>query len=94
MGLMWFVEGMLVVLAFNGMLALSKRYPIDWKAWVGMITGCLLILFCIAWSVASFAEGEPQSGAMGIVFFGFGGLVVCVLTWRFFIKPAIERAVA
>ena len=89
MGLMWFILGMLVILAGLGILALSKRYPIDWKAWVGMIIGCLLILFCIAWSVASFAEGEPQSGAMGIIFFGLGGLVVFALTWRLSIKPAI-----
>ncbi len=91
MGLLWFVEGMLTVLAGIGMLALSRRYPMDWKAWVGMSIGCLLVLFCIAWTTASFAEGEPQSGAMGLLFFGVGGLIVFALTWRLKIQPAIQR---
>ncbi len=91
MGLMWFVEGMLVVMAGLGRLTLARRHPIDWKAWVGMIVGCLLVLFSIAWAVASFAEGEPQSGAMGILLFGVGGLIVLALTWRLNIQPATER---
>ena len=92
MGLMWFIEGMLVVLTGLGMLALARRYAIDWKAWVGMITGCLLVLFAIAWAAASYAEGEPQSGAMGIVVFGGAGLVVLALTWRLSIQPAVQGA--
>ncbi len=92
MGLMWFVEGMLVVLAGFAMWTLSRHYPIDWKAWVGMIVGSLLVLFALAWTAASFAEGEPQSGAMGILVFGVGGLIVFALTWRLAIQPAMNRA--
>ncbi len=92
MGLMWFVLGMLTVLAGLGMLSLSRHYPVNWKAWVGMSVGCMLLLFCIAWSVASFAEGEPQSGAMGMLFFGVSGLIALALTWRLAIQPAIDRA--
>ncbi len=92
MGLMWFIEGILVSLAGFGMVALARRYPIDWKAWVGMITGCLLVLFSVAWAAASFAEGEPQSGAMGIVVFGGAGLVILALTWRLNVQPAVQRA--
>ena len=86
--LMWYVVGMLFFASVLGFVELSRHYPLNWLSWSGLITGAGLILFCLAWSVSSFEEGVPQSGAMGLIFFGGGGLVVLALTWRYLILPA------
>ena len=51
------------------LVALSKRYRLNWIAWGGMGLGMALILFCIAWSAGSVLEGVPRAAAMGVVFF-------------------------
>jgi uncharacterized protein with FMN-binding domain len=48
-------------------------------------------LFCIAWSTASLAEGEPRAASMGLIVFGGAGVLTLVLTWRLFLAKAPER---
>ena len=92
MGMMWFIVGFIAGLSFFIYDQLWKMYPIDWKGWSGLVLGEVAVLFCIAWSVASWFEGEPQAAAMGLILFGGGGLVVLVLTWRFLILRPLAKA--
>jgi hypothetical protein len=50
-----------------------------------------MVLLCIAWSVAAFAEGEPHSANMGLIVFGAPGVAALALTTRLFILPAERR---
>ena len=62
---------------------LSKKYRLGLIPCTGLIMGILLILFSIAWAVSSTLEGEPRAASMGIVFFGFPGIVFLTVTARF-----------
>jgi hypothetical protein len=85
---MWFVLGLIVGLSVLGGMEVHKRFDLDWRAWSGLLLGEFLVLFCIAWSVASMAEGVPRAASMGLLLFGGSGLVVLVLTWRLFVQKA------
>lgn len=82
MALMWYLLGMLTTAALVGYRYLSKNYRLNLIAKLGILTSALGMWFCIAWSWASFAEREPQSGAMGLVMFGLISVVIFAITWR------------
>ena len=86
MGLTWFIVGFIAGVSVFVYNELWKSYAIKWKGWAGLVTGEIGLLFCVAWSAASWLEGEPRAAAMGVMLFGGVGLVILVLTWRFFIK--------
>jgi hypothetical protein len=92
MALMWFVLGLIVGLSVLAGLELHKRFDLDWRAWSGLLAGEGLLLFCIAWSTASIAEGVTRAASMGLLLFGGPGLVLLVLTWRLFVQTAARRA--
>ena len=73
------------------MIGLSKRHELSLLAWVGALGGVGLVLFGIAWTVASIFEGEPQAAAMGAMTFGGLGVATLALTWRLLIAPAPKR---
>lgn len=83
MGLMWFTLGGLTSLIFMGLYK-SWKAGATWKTFLPAVTGVLLFLFGIAWSVSSAIEGEPQSAAMGLVFFSIPGLMLALLGYRLF----------
>lgn len=85
MGLMWFIIGILTSLAGFGYYKLWKSGA-TWKAFLPGTIGALLFLFGIAWSVSSAIEQEPQSAAMGLVFFSIPGLLLVLLGYRLYIK--------
>ncbi|WP_299792917.1 tetrachloroethene dehalogenase [uncultured Shewanella sp.] len=87
MGLQWYLMGALTIFAWNGYLWLGRHYRLDWKASLGLFISACTLLVCFGWSWASFAEGEARSGAMGLLIFGLGGLLIFSGTWRAFIKP-------
>lgn len=91
MGLMWFAVGLLVGLSALGAVELQKRFRVDWRGWAGLGTGIVLVLFCVAWSVASMAEGEPRAASMGLLLFGAPGVAVLALTFRLLVAPAARR---
>lgn len=94
MGLMWTIVGFLAGFSILIFKELNKRYNLDLIAWTGLVFGEFLLLFAIAWSFSSVAEGVPRSRSMGAIMFGGFGLVVLVLTWRLKIQNASKSPIA
>ena len=92
MGLMWFTLGLIVGLSALGAVELRKHFRVDWRGWTGLAVGIVLVLFCIAWSVAAMAEAEPRAASMGLLLFGGAGVAVLALTVRLLIAPAARPA--
>jgi len=92
MSLVWLVIGLVVGLNLLAYSELSRRLALDWKGWAGLLSGEALVLFCLAWSAASLAEGEPRAASMGLLSFGGAGVLVLVLSWRFFVSRAARIA--
>ena len=88
MALMWFTVGLLTGLSLFAAVELRKRFRLDWRGWAGLATGGLALLFCIAWTAAALAEGEPRAASMGLMVFGASGVAVLALTWRLLVAPA------
>lgn len=91
-GLMWYLMGMMTVGAIWGYVEMSKDYRISKAANLGLVAVFGVLWICIGWSWASFAEGEPQSGAMGLVCFGLPGVILLNLVWKRLIVPAKKQA--
>ena len=91
MGLLWFSLGLLVGLSVLGYIELNKRLVVDFMGWSGLLLGEFLILFSLAWAGGSVAEGEPRSGAMGLIVIGALGVLVLIWTWRFYLGKAPKR---
>ena len=87
----WFFMGVLFTLSVFGLAYLSTVVRLEWYTWASLITGVVLVLFGIGWAGASFMEGYPQSGAMGLAIFSGGGVVLMTLTWRFLVTPVLGR---
>jgi len=47
------------------------------------------VLFGFGWAGASFLEGYPQSGSLGLMVFSGTGLIMMVLTWRYLVAPLL-----
>jgi len=94
MGLMWFCLGVVVGLSVYAACELRKRFDLGWRAWAGLALGELLVLFCVAWSVAAVAEGEPRAASMGLMVFGAPGVAVLALSVRLLVLPAARRTEA
>ncbi len=92
MSLMWLFVGLLAGLSVLGAVELNRKLKVDWRGWAGLALGELLVLFCIAWSVAAMAEGEARSASMGLMLFGGQGVAVLALTWRLFVAPSPRRS--
>jgi hypothetical protein len=80
----WFCMGILFTLFVQGFAYLSVKVSMPWYAWAMKITGAVAILFGIGWAGASFFEGITQSGSMGLIFFSLPGLIMIILSWRWF----------
>jgi hypothetical protein len=87
----WFFMGVLFTVGVFGLSYLSLVVRLKWYAWTCLITGIVAILFGIGWAGGSFMEGVAQSGAMGLMIFSGGGLVLMLLTWRFLVAPEFEK---
>jgi len=87
MGLMWFAVGLIVGLSALGAIELQKRFRVDWRGWAGLALGEVMLLFCIAWSVAAVAEGEARAASMGLLLFGAPGVAVLALSFRLLVAP-------
>jgi len=86
----WFFMGVLFTLSVLGFAYLSVVVTLKWYTWVGLITGAILVLFGIGWAGASFLEGISQSGALALILFSGGGLILMILTWRYLVAPALN----
>lgn len=87
----WFFMGVLFTLGVFGLSYLSLKVKLKWYTWACLITGIIAILFGIGWAGGSFLEGVAQSGAMGLMFFSGGGLILMLLTWRYLVAPELEK---
>jgi hypothetical protein len=76
---------------FMGVLFTIGVVKLKWYAWACLIVGIVAILFGIGWAGGSFLEGIAQSGAMGLMIFSGGGLILMLLTWRFLVAPKFEK---
>jgi len=87
----WFFMGVLFTVGVFGMSYLSLNVKLKWYTWTCLIIGIVAILFGIGWAGASFMEGVAQSGAMGLMIFSGGGLILMLLTWRYLVAPEFEK---
>jgi hypothetical protein len=87
----WFFMGVLFTLSVFGLAYLSTVVRLEWYTWASLITGVLMVLFGIGWAGASFLEGIPQSGAMGLTLFSGGGVILMILTWRYLVAPVLTQ---
>ena len=87
----WFFMGVLFTVSVFGLSYLSLVVRLKWYAWACLIIGIVAILFGIGWAGGSFLEGVAQSGAMGLMIFSGGGLILMLLTWRFLVAPELDR---
>ena len=87
----WFFMGVLFTVGVFGLSYLSLKVNLKWYTWACLIIGAVAILFGIGWAGASFKEGVAQSGAMGLMIFSGGGLILMLLTWRYLVAPEFEK---
>jgi Na+-translocating ferredoxin:NAD+ oxidoreductase RnfG subunit len=83
MGFTWFVLGLLTTGSAVLLLHFPKRYQLNWFAWSSLSLGIVLILFSIAWAVGSVLEGVPRAASMGLLLFGFSGIAILTLAFRY-----------
>lgn len=86
----WFFMGVFFTLSVFALAWLSMVVRLKWYTWAGLIAGVVAILFGFGWAGASFLEGIAQSGAMGLILFCGGGLILIVLVWRYLVAPELE----
>ena len=87
----WFFMGVLFTVSVFGLSYLSLVVRLKWYTWACLITGIIAILFGIGWAGGSFLEGVAQSGAMGLMIFSGGGLILMLLTWRYLVVPELDH---
>ena len=87
----WFFMGVLFTIGVFGLSYLSLKVKLEWYTWACLVTGIIAILFGIGWAGGSFLEGVAQSGAMGLMIFSGGGLILMLLTWRYLVAPELEK---
>ena len=87
----WFFMGVLFTVGVFGLTYLSLVVKLKWYTWACLIIGIVAILFGIGWAGGSFMEGGAQAGAMGLMIFSGGGLILMLLTWRYLVAPEFEN---
>ena len=80
--ILFFCLGVLTTVSVGALVYLHKAYRFDWKSWSLSGMGVFLFIFCVAWSVSSVLEGEPQAAALGLVFFGCPAVISFLLARR------------
>ena len=83
----WYILGALTGAIVYALYLISRKNPLTWFLWSGLIGGSGLILFSIAWAVGCVLEGEPQAASMGILLFGLSGVIILTLTVRMMASP-------
>ena len=98
MGFTWYCMGLLTTGSGIFLWHFSRRYQLNWLAWSGLILGIINILFSIAWAMGSVLEGVPRAASMGLLLFGFSGIVILTLAFRYtltkrpkILEPALPK---
>ena len=84
----FYIVGLLAAASAWWLIRLAQRQRIKPLLLAGMGLGIALILFCIAWGMGSVLEGVPRAASMGVVFFGFPGVILLTLVGRMAMKSA------
>ena len=85
MDLTWYILGILSALSGYLMYEYSLKHPLNWISWSGLILGVFLVLFSVAWGVGAVLEGVPRAASMGLLLFGFSGIIILTLSGRYII---------
>lgn len=93
MSLTWYILGLLTVAAGEALRQINLRYHLNWIAWCGLTSGVATLLFCIAWVIGAYLEGVPRAAAMGMLVFGFGGIILLAGMSKY-IALKLERRLA
>lgn len=83
MGVAWYLIGTLAALSVYLMYVYSRKHPLNWIAWSGLILGVTLVLFSFAWGVGAVLEGVPRAASMGLLLFGLSGIIILTMTGRY-----------
>lgn len=78
----FYLVGLLAAGAAWWLIRLAYTRKVDKWLLAGLAVGIALILFCVAWGMGSVLEGVPRAAAMGVVFFGFPGVILVTLIGR------------
>jgi len=90
--ILFFILGALTVLLGGGLVYIKKQRNLNWQAMGLAGLGAFLVLFCIAWSVSSVLEGEPQAANMGVLVCGSPVLVIVGILNRMMKKSGTKAA--
>ncbi len=78
----WYILGVLTGAVAYSLYLVSKKHSLNWLLWSGLITGCGLVLFTIAWAVGCVLEKVPRAASMGMLLFGLSGAIILTVTAR------------
>lgn len=80
--------GVLIGIAYS---TLSHQFGnrLDWKSWLSLTLGILLVALSVGWLYASLGESEMRAGFVGLMMFGVPGIIFGVLGFRL-MKPAAK----
>lgn len=90
MDLCWYILGALACVFTIFLWKLSKKYRWNSLFWSGLIMGLVLILFSIAWATGAVLEGVPRSASMGLLLFGFTGIVLTTICLKYIFSNPLE----
>jgi uncharacterized membrane protein YhfC len=80
--ILFFFLGIITTLLVGSLLYVKRKYSLNWK-YISLVSfGIFLTIFCIAWSVSSVLEGEPQAANMGLIFFGLPAMIIYGFTYK------------
>lgn len=91
MDLCWTILGVLTGISAIFLWKLSKRYQWNPLFWPGLILGLVLMLFSIAWATGAVLEGVPRSASMGLLLFGFTGIILTTICLKKILSNPIEN---
>lgn len=86
MGLTWFILGFCSIVSGYFILEYTKKNNIKPLVIIGLVSGIGSMLFSIAWAVGAVLEGVPRAASMGLLVFGFGGIVILSVAFRYSAK--------
>lgn len=82
MGLTWYLVGLLLGLSAYVLFRQRNQHNVGWSSLSITGIGIGMILFAVAWGVASILEGVPRAASMGMLLFGLPGIGLTTLGGR------------
>lgn len=86
MGMTWYLVGLLLGLSGYYLFRQRIQHKVGWSSLAITGVGIGLILFALAWGVASILEGVPRAASMGVLLFGLPGIGLATYGGRRIVK--------